>query len=375
MMNLKLTLISLVTVLFLASCAQEKNHNQEVDNSVSYTQEILKYAKGFEVYFSKDGRRTKIIVNDLERGEGALQTIFLHQNKLEKKTKSHFSVPLGDISVASTTHASFMLSLGLEKNIKGMAWASYAQNEILKGQIKSGETTNITGSSEVDLEKLLATNSIAYTNYPFGMDENGKLATLDLPVIVVSEYLEDSPLARAEWIKFFGHLYGKSREANEIFNALEKEYLALKEKVASKNIRPTVVIGSEQNGVWHMPGADSFISQMISDAGGAYLFSDIKGKNNQQVDLEILIQRASEVNFWGKITNKALTRENLQKENKKLQSISAVKEGQVFFCNTTKSDYFGMAIMEPHLILKDMVRIFHPDVLEVHEQKYFSLVE
>ena len=373
-MTKKTILASLVLLFILASCNNEIK--DKVEDSVSnYSQEELKYARGFQIHRSED--IVKIVVLNLENEGRVLQTLFFHKNKFEKgaNDKRHFMLPLGDISVSSTTHASYLLSLGLEKYIKGIAWASYLQNEKLIAQVESGNTMDITGSSEVDLEKLLATNSNAYTNYPFGMDDKGKLGSIDLPVIIISEYLEESPLARAEWIKFFGALYDKTDEANFIFSEIEKEYSDIKREVMISSHRPTVLIGSEQNGVWHMPGADSFISQMISDAGGSYLFKDFPGKNNQQVDLEILVQRSHEVNLWGKISNEEITKKKLETEIKAIQSIDAVSKGNVFYCNAMTSDYFGDAVMEPHIILKDLVNIFHPNFHKGYNPKYFQMVE
>jgi len=376
MRNIFLNLVLLIFIESLFSSCKNEKAIEVKDSFVSYSKEELKYAQGFEIFHNKDETVTKILVHDLENDGGIVQTLLLHRNDFEKDSPgdNHFKVPLGDISVASTTHASYMLFLGLEKNIKGIAWASYLQNEKLIDQVQSGSTIDLSGSSEVDLEKLLATNSVAYTNYPFGLDKGGKMESLEVPLIVVSEYLEESALARAEWIKFFGALYGKSKKANEIFDQIEKEYIELKTKANLASFRPTVVIGSEQNGIWHMPGADSFISQMINDAGGEYLFQDFPGKNNQQVDMEILIERAANVNFWGKISNEEITKQKLQDETKKLQSIEAIDEGNVFFCNTSTTDYFGMAVMEPQLILKDLIHVFHPEILDDPVRTYFKLI-
>ena len=165
--------------------------------------------------------------------------------------------------------------------------------------------------------------------------------------------------------------YGEEKKANDIFKEIEKKYLSLKTKAAFLSFMPTVLIGSEQNGVWHMPGSESLIATFIKDAGGHYLFSDFKGKSNQQVDMEILLKRAEGVDFWGKITNVDVSLNKLGEASEKLKSLKAIEDGNVFYCNTTTSDYFGAAIMQPEVILADMIAIFHPKIFPEHNPLYF----
>ncbi|MFT5025193.1 MAG: iron complex transport system substrate-binding protein, partial [Candidatus Azotimanducaceae bacterium] len=260
-------------IILLHSCSSSSTVEKK-SVSIEYHKVELSYAKGFEVYKSKDGSETKIILYDLEREGQVLDTYYLSKSNIKHEdAKNHFQVPLGDLSIASTTHSAFLISLGLEKNIKGMSWAQYAQDPAITSQIESGFTENISGAEEVDLEKLIATGSKAFTNYPFAMSDLGKFKSVNMPLILVSEYLEETPLARAEWIKFFGAFYGEDEKANEIFSEIEKKYLSLKTKGAFLSSMPMVLIGSEENGVWHMPGGESLIATFIRDAGGHYLFS------------------------------------------------------------------------------------------------------
>ncbi|MCA1764147.1 MAG: ABC transporter substrate-binding protein [Flavobacteriales bacterium] len=192
----------------------------------------------------------------------------------------------------------------------------------------------------------------------------------------VRELTESTPLGRAEWIKFAGCLTGKLDEATAKFDSIASAYHALKQKAESQE-RPEVFTGSRYKDHWYAPGRDSYIATYIRDAAAEYTFNEIEGRASAELDMESVLVSVSDADFWGMVVSqeKPYTMDQLLEIDPMYTRIKAVKDSSVFVCNAAKSDYFGDAVMQPHIILADLVSVFHPELLPDHEPVFFSRIK
>ena len=193
------------------------------------------------------------------------------------------------------------------------------------------------------------------------------------------EYIEESPLGRAEWIKVFGLLTGKLEEAIVAFDELEARYLKVKSSVPelSEDERPEVFTGSYWQGNWKAPSGKSLIATLIEDAGCRYVFRNHEESGNVELDFEVFFDLVYESDYFGKVTysDVEVTRSGLVDNDERLLNLPALSPGHVFYCNATETDYFGAAMMEPDVVLRDLVQIFYPDEIQEFENQYFFALE
>ncbi|MEO0405272.1 MAG: ABC transporter substrate-binding protein, partial [Bacteroidota bacterium] len=236
-----------------------------------------------------------------------------------------------------------------------------------------GLTKDISGTGEINFESLIECGPDVLLVYPFGFENEAKYSEAGVQCFPIAEYLEDHPLGKAEWIKVIGFLLNDLDNANKIYSQMEELYLAEVQQVTDGE-KPTVFTGSYSGGQWFAPGANTFMAQFIRDAGGEYLFEDKKTSENIQLSFEELYIKALDADYWGKIIYEPgnLTLDQLAANDDRFTKLKSFQEKQVFYCNVAETDYFGMAVLEPHLILKDLKRILHDEPSEIH---YFKLID
>lgn len=350
------------SILFLFACSPTQNDNTQTTAIEIYKPE---YAKGFEIQLNSDSSKTIVLYN-LERPGEVLQKIHWRPREISR------------IACASSTHISMIDRLGRIDDIKGVTVAELVKNKHARQRIDNGEILNITTGEEIDTEIVLSLNPQLLFLYPFGGYNIEKFLKKGIGCVQVSEYLEQHPLGRAEWIKVFGVLLGESEKADSAFNRIKNSYVELKSKVDTAEVqRPEVFYASYSNGSWFAPPGNSFIAQLINDAGATYIFSDSLKTSNLILPFETLFARVYNVDYWGKITYESgdLTLDKIINEDKRLSEIQSVKNKNVFYCNTAETDYHGDALVEPEVILADLISIFHPRLLPQYQQVYFKKIQ
>lgn len=375
-MGLRNIIFICISIIFF-SCGNDRNENPEGVLTSHFVYEN-KYAKGFRISAGEEYTRIDIY-NPLDSSEN-IDTYYLYTKEQGipdiKDSLKLFEIPVGDAGLFSTTFAAYFDHLDLTSKIKGIAFADLVKNENLKNQIDNNFTVNLSSGEEIDLEKLLALQADLFMVYPYQNVNLKRYSDLGIKTVLNLEYQEQHPLARAEWIKFVSIFYGKYDHATEDFAHIEEEYLSLKSKVALED-KPTVFTGSNYKGTWYAPGSDSYIAAFINDAGGEYVFKEYSGRENISLNFETAFEQIHEADYWGNVffEKGRFTTQTLLDIDERYAELKAIQEKHVFYCNTNESDYFGDAIMEPEIILADLISIFHPGILEGHKNKYFFLVE
>ena len=184
-------------------------------------------------------------------------------------------------------------------------------------------------------------------------------------------------LGRAEWIKFIAAFYNKEALAAKVFDGIVAQYQTYQNLASniSTDKTPTVFSGTLWRGTWFMSGGKTYIVQLIKDAGGNYLWSDNDSRQTLPLDFEVVYDRAHNADHWLPMRNDWTAMENVSSTDPRYESFNAFKKGQISNANARLTehggnDYFEMGLIEPHLILADMIKIFHPELLPDYKLKY-----
>lgn len=277
--------------------------------------------------------------------------------------KMNLLPPPADVALGtwSTTHVPFVRAVRAEKQ-----WVAsgYAQRiEDLPGSV-----ANLGGDAGLEEEMVLASGVNVLTSYPFGNPMEGVADRTGVCVLPLTEYAEPHPLGRAEYLRLFGWLTGRLASADSAFVEIERAYVTMAEAAqaqAQAQGRPVVFSGSSQSGRWTAPGAEGMVARLIADAGGTYAFHpgvvEAMSLNqvgaNYEVELEQCAAIAEGSDFWGKVVHAP---NGWTQARAKDEAPWADFEGKTLFhCNTAEVDYFGQAVLEPHVMLADLAALFH----------------
>ena len=351
-------------ILFILAAIMLSCSHQSDQKSVIISSELPQYAKGFKINLLADSSYQIILLNP----ESVTDTVeIIHVPK----------VLLENISCLSTTHVAMIDQLDRLDHLKGISFADRVKNLNAQSAFQRGEIINLSTDRDLDDEILIGLKTNLLFVYPFGGEDYSKFTKSEILVVPISEYMEGHPLGRAEWIKVFGLLLGEKEKADQLFEDLKNRYLALANLV-NKNTknRPSVFTGFYDNGDWYAPAGNGFVAQFLKDAGSNYIFADSLHSGNLKIPFELLYEKVYETDTWIKIFYSTTTpsREQITGEDSRLIKIKSFREGNIFYCNTADNDYFGDAIMEPEVLLADLINCFHPELLTGRKNKYYKKI-
>ena len=273
--------------------------------------------------------------------------------------------PIRRTVVFTSVHCGLLDELGRIGSVAATADVQYILNPRILIAIRSGKIADVGQAMLPNVEKIIRMNPDGLLVSPFQSSGGyGKLEQTGIPLIECADYMETSPLGRAEWMRFFGILYGCEATADSLFAAVESRYKRLSESVQRLRIkRPRVMIDHQDGSAWYVPAANSTLGQMIQDAGGAYLFSDQKGGGSVRLSFETVFKRARNADIWLLKYGRAddYTYKTLKSEKEAYAAFRPWKTREIYGCNTLKVPFFDKEPFHPELLLSDFVQIFYPD--------------
>lgn len=352
---------------------QSINDNTLVSDQPNAAIEI-KYAKGFEVEYSEG--YVKIITRSIPGNLPFRDSIYI-------RTSRTTELPIGvkicapsslRIACQSSTYLAYLKVLDQLPRVCGICGLDYVLDQQTREILAIAETKEICPAGQVDLEGLFATNPNLFLTYPFGSSsDNEDYTKKGIPTLLIAEYLEESQLARLEWIKLVGLLTGNIEKANAYFLQVEADYIKMREETPSKN--KTFIMNLPFQDEWYMPAAKSVGVELIEDAGLSYFYKNELGTENKLHSKEAVWNDGMIADYWIIIAHEdaAFNLKDLCAQSPIYADFKSVKEGHVIFCNTAVVDYFASGVVEPHLILKDL--LFATDQIETHQPRYFFRLE
>ena len=278
----------------------------------------------------------------------------------------------------TSIHVSLIDELGAYNVISGVCDQQYMHIDRMRKDIESGKIVDCGMSQTPDMEKIMDLAPDAILLSPFeNSGTYGKLGSMGIPIIECADYMETGALGRAEWMRFYGLLVGKRETADSLFAAIESDYNRLKTLVKDVKQKPTVVCGKKFGASWHVAGANSTIGQLVADAGGDYVFSNEPATGSVPYAPEKVFDRAQSADLWlFKYRQEVpLTYDQLAQEWNNYAEMNAFKKHNVYGCNLFKVDYYEETPFHPNLLLRDYICIFHPEVLENPQARYFTRIE
>ncbi|MBC6430831.1 ABC transporter substrate-binding protein [Nostoc sp. HG1] len=290
------------------------------------------------------------------------------------------AVPINSIVSLSTTHLPHLAKLGVVDKLIGISNSKQVNTPDVVEVIKAGKVTEVGSNANVNVEKLLELNPDLVTTYGTGnsqTDSYAKLTEAGLKVGINSEYMEDTPLGRSEWLKFTALFFNKEEQAEKIFNEIADKYKQIAQKAKSVKNRPTVFVGFNFKGTWYMPGGKSYVAKYLADAGANYLWSDDKSSGSLPLSFEVVLERAANADYWLNFRQSWQSLKDLVAEDNRYADFKAVKQGNLYNNNARVNenggnDYWEDGISNPDVVLSDLIKILHPDILPNHQLFYYQ---
>lgn len=367
--------IILFTVLFLL---QGCGGNSTVSSEGEEVE--LKYAENLAIK-EFDGYTVVEIRNPWDTTK-LLQRYALVEEGVE--TPSGFSpgqvigVPLKKSIIYSSVHNGLVNELGAADAISGVCDAEYIYEPALKTRIETEDIADCGNSMSPNVEKIIQVSPGAILLSPFeNSNGHGKLSHAGIPIVECADYMETSPLARAEWMKFYGRLYGKKEKADSLFSETEKHYLELKKIAQSTATRPKVLMDRIYGQSWNLPAGKSTMGIMLEDAGGVNPFGDVKVSGSLQLSPEKVLYKAQDVDIWLiRFAYTPITLKSLGEDKDIYTKFKAYKEKNIYGSDSSKTRIFEDVAFHPQWLLGNLIRLFHPEVeLPEGGKSYFEKIQ
>lgn len=283
--------------------------------------------------------------------------------------------PLRKSLIYSSVHCSLLVELDALDCIGGVCDLQYIYHPAVRTRCAEGRIVDAGNAMSPDLEKVIDLHPDAVLLSPFENSGGyGRIEKLGIPIIECADYMETSPLGRAEWMRFFGLLFGRKQQADSLFAEVEKRYASLKSLVDTVSVRPTVLSELRNGSAWYTPGGHSTIGRLYADAGAAYVWADDTRSGSVPLSFETVFDRGRNADFWlfkyNETVDKTLT--SLRAEYAPYAGFRAFQTGRVFACNTGKVPFYEETPFRPDWLFKDLILVFHPECLPGETARYFK---
>lgn len=368
-------------LVFIAFFSCKNDTSKKAINNFQDNEISLKYAEGFRV---SDFGTYKLleIKNPWPKSKKTYKYALVSDNQNVDLDKNDFeavlSIPIKKIVVTSTTHIPSLELLDVEESLVGFPGIDYISSEKTRNRIDNDEIRDLGKNEGINTEVLLELSPDVVIG--FGIDGNNKtfetIKKSNIPVIYDGDWVESSPLAKAEWIKLFGFLFDKEKQAHSIFNAIETDYNEAKKLASEVKHQPSILSGAMYNDVWYLPNGSSTEAQLLKDANTNYLFKDTQGTGSLALNFETVFSKAKNADIWLSPSNYEST-EALINSNEHYTMFKAFQNKNIYsFTNTTGKTggvlYYELGMTRPDLVLKDLIKICHPELLENYQPYFFK---
>jgi iron complex transport system substrate-binding protein len=358
------------------ACADQKSTQPPTSS------EAITYAKGFTV--QPVGDATLVTVSyPFQGATNGFQYLLVKRGNpipaVDAQTMV-IEVPIQTIVCTSTTHIPLLDYLGETNALVGFPTTDYISSEKMRKRIDGGLVAELGIDKGMNLEKLFSLAPHVVMGYTMSSDlgQLKKIQELGIPVVINAEYLETHPLGRAEWIKLMGLLFDKRQTADSVFRQIEKEYLDTQALVVQSE-KPTALSGIVYGDGWFLPGGQNYAARLLKDAGYRYLWENDSTQGFQELSFESVYTKAALADYWIGVASYTSLAE-METAEKRYALFQAFQQKHVYSYNARKgakggSEFLELGYLRPDLILKDLVKISHPDLLPDHELFFHRQLE
>jgi iron complex transport system substrate-binding protein len=292
-------------------------------------------------------------------------------------------VPVESAVALATPYLAHLDRLQLLDRLVGVSNAKRINTPGVVAKLKTNEIAALGTNPALNIEAILNLNPDLILTFGMGnaqFDTHPKLLEANLNVALNAAYLETSPLARAEWIKFTALFFNREAKAEQIFAEIDREYHRIAKRVRDIKDRPTALAGFNRNGTWYVPGGQSYFARLLADAGADYLWKDNSERGSIPLDFEAVYNKAVNADIWLNVSQAWQTKSDVVDADSRYAHFAAW-QGDRIYNNTARvnphggNDYWESGVVNPHIILADLVKIFHPEVLDETEKTYYQKLD
>jgi iron complex transport system substrate-binding protein len=373
------TIYNLLALVFISSLFLKCKNETKSEKSIS-SENTVRYAKGFSIE-NYNGYSVVTVKNPWPKASKTYTYILKEKNGIlpdSLKQNIIIPIPIKTIVATSTTHIPSLEMIGVTTTLVGFPHCDYISSKKVRVRIDAGKVKELGNNHDLNTEVLLDLQPDAIIGY--GIDnQNSTLDNLQksgLKVMLNGDWNEETPLGKAEWIKFFGALYGKQKQANEIFSKIEKDYLNTVKIAKNAKVKPTVLAGDMFEDRWYLPKGTSWGSILLKEANGNYLWKETSGTGSLSLSFETVYFKAKDADFW--ITSGQFsTLSEMTNSNPHYAKFKAFKNKNVYSFSGKKGKtggilYYELAPNRPDIVLKDLVKILHPELLPSYTPFFFE---
>ncbi len=358
--------VFIISIIFILSSCQSKS--VKTTHPESSDIEILDYAKGFTITHFKDFDQVDVI-NPWKKNTVLARYYLVKSDSVILPNEGiKIRIPINSMVASSATHFGFLEELGSIDKVKAICSPKLIYNVTVQNMWERGLLVDLGDAFSIDTEKSIALNPDLVMISGYKQDDPYAIRLIDagIPVVLNNEWMEESLLARAEWIKFVGALVGEKELADSVFESVKKEYNQLSELAKNVANKPTVLSGSNFRGTWYLPGGRSYMAKLFKDAGADYYFADDSTAGSIPLQIENVIAKFAKADIW--LNCNFSTIEELLVADQKHGFFQPVKAKQVYNFNkrmlpSTANDFWEYSVVHPEILLKDVVKILHPELL------------
>ncbi len=282
-------------------------------------------------------------------------------------------VPVKDIVIYTSVHAAIIDQLHETDKVIGVCEPRYMDTPAIQEGIQAGRIADLGEATSPNIEKMIEIGAELVIASPFQNSSYGPVEKIGIPIIEGADYMEAFPLGRTEWIRFYGLLFGKEEMADSIFKETEQAYLSLKNLTVNIDKRPTVLSEKKFGSSWYIPAGDSYMAHLFEDAGADYMFKDLPGAGSTPLAFETVFDKAIHADIWLVKYNQSseMTYNDLRSEYTPYENFDAFKKKRIYTCNTGAVPYYEEFPIHPEYLLKDLIWIFHPELVFGYSPRYF----
>ncbi|WP_442587920.1 ABC transporter substrate-binding protein [Pedobacter sp. AW31-3R] len=369
----------LMFTMLAASCRQAGSVKKDIP--VKTGSADIRYAKGFNIDYY-EGYKLVSIYSFAGKKKDTVQYVLLEKGAKAPegfKKGQLIYIPLQSMVAMSSMHVALADFAGVADRITGLGSLQYVSSPTVRKNIKAGKVKEVgldgTMNDEVlismkpGLVMVMGSPDAKYSKYE-------TLSGAGVPVMLNSEWLETSPLARAEWVKLMAALVNREKQVTEKFNAVEKEYQRLAEIGRNAKVKPSVISGMPYKGIWHVPDGDSYMVSFFKDAGTTYKWSDVHGEGSLALNFETVAPEALKADFWVNI-GYVDSKKDIRATDVRYADFKPFKNGNLFNNNKKvndlgSNDYWESGAVNPQLVLADLIKVLHPELLPGHQLVYYK---
>lgn len=375
---------TLLIFLFISFCSCKQTKKEIISSTVLSQSTNIDFAQGFTIEERSPDLTIIKVSSPWPDSETGFSYALVSKNKLASITLDKdaydaiIAVPVEEMVVTSTTHIPALEALGEANKLVGFPDTEYVSSPKTRKRINDGLVKELGNNESLNSEIVIALNPEVVVGFSIN-HENKAYETIqrsNIPVVYNGDWTEETPLGKAEWIKFFAPFFQKEKEADSIFRNIRDNYNNARTLAKKANKRPSVLSGALYKDIWYLPGGKSWASRFIQDANAEYFWENTTSNGSLSLSLESVIERAQNADFWVAPSQFGSYLE-LKEANRHYAQFAAYRNNKIYTYANSKGAtggllYFELAPHRPDLVLKDLIHIFHPELLPDYIPTFFK---